>query len=45
MIPVEIPFATMRTGHYLGMKYIHDKTYELTKMYCLRNTHLIVINK
>jgi len=27
------------------MKYIHDNSYELTKMYCLRKTHLIVISK
>ena len=27
------------------MKYIHDKSYDLSKMYCLSKTHLIVINK
>ena len=44
-IPDIVPFATLETGHYLGLKHLFEDTTRQAQMYCLKGTHLLVLDR
>jgi len=40
-----VPYATLETGHFLGLNYLFDGRPRRTQIYCVKSTHLLVFNK
>jgi len=43
-LPEKVPFATLGTGQYLGLKYVFDPDYKMVTMYAKKSTHLLVLD-
>jgi hypothetical protein len=44
-LPENVPFATLKTGQFLGNKYIFDPGYKMVTMYAKKDTHLLVLDQ
>ena len=44
-VPDIVPFATLETGHYLGLNYLFNDAPRRTQIYCVKSTHLLVLDK
>ena len=44
-VPDIVPFATLETGHYLGMNYLFAGMPRQTQIYCLKACHMLVLNR
>ena len=44
-VPDIVPFATLETGHFLGLHFLFHDTKRRTEIYCVKSTHLLVLAK